>query len=413
MTKYENLIPRFLKYVKTETRSNEDSTTIPSAPNEVTFLHELEQELNELGLSEVNYNQDNAYVTALLPSNLDKKVPTIGFLAHIDTADFNAVGVNPQFVENYDGKSVIQLDDKGEFVLDPAEFPSLKKYAGHTLITTDGSTLLGADDKSGVAEIMTMLSYLLANPEIKHGDLKVGFGPDEEIGTGADKFDVPGFHADFAYTVDGGPLGQLEYETFSAAAFKLHIQGKNVHPSGAKGIMVNAIQLGVDFQAAFPKDETPETTDGREGYYHVLSFNGTVEEVDLDYIIRDFDQTGLEARKQFVVDLVDRMNAAYKEPRLTLKMWDQYQNMIDVMKDHMDVVQLAERAMEALDIKPDEEPVRGGTDGSKISFMGLPTPNIFAGGENMHGRYEYVSTQVMEQAVDVLLKISELNVSEN
>lgn len=413
MTNYEDLIPRFLKYVKTETRSDEESNTVPSAPNEVTFLHELEQELNDLGLADVKYNEANGYVTGLLPSNLDKNVPTIGFLAHVDTADFNANGVNPQFVENYDGQSIIKLDPAGDFVLDPAEFPSLKKYAGHTLITTDGSTLLGSDDKSGVAEIMAMLSYLLAHPEIKHGDLKVGFGPDEEIGTGADRFDVADFDADFAYTVDGGPLGQLEYETFSAAAFKLHIQGKNVHPSGAKGIMVNAIQLGVDFQSAFPANETPETTEGREGYYHLLSFNGTVEEADLDYIIRDFETTGLEARKQFVTDLVAKMNAQFDEPRLTLKMWDQYQNMIDVMKDHMSVVQLAERAMNALGITPDEEPVRGGTDGSKISFMGLPTPNIFAGGENMHGRYEYVSTQVMSQAVDVLLKINELNVTEN
>lgn len=409
MTKYQQLLPLFLSYVKENTRSDENSTTIPSTERQVVFLNKLVQQLKDLGLAEVKYNETNGYVTALLPSNLDKKVPTIGFLAHVDTADFNAEGVSPQVVADYDGQAIIPLDADGNYVLDPAEFPALTHYAGHTLITTDGSTLLGSDDKSGVAEIMTALAHLLAHPEIKHGDLKVGFGPDEEIGTGADKFDVADFNADFAYTVDGGPEGQLEYETFSAAALEVTIAGKNVHPSTAKGIMINALQLGIDFQNALPAAEVPEKTDGREGFFHLLSFNGTVDEAKMSYIIRDFERDGLARRKALVETIAAKLNEPFAQPRVQVKMYDQYYNMVEVMKDHMDVVQLAERAMIALGITPDEEPVRGGTDGSKISFMGLPTPNLFAGGENMHGRYEFVSLQVMEKAVDVILKISELN----
>lgn len=413
MAKYKNLVPRFLKYVKVNTRSNPNSDTIPSAAHEVPFLKSLMAELEEMGMSEVKYNEKNSYVTALLPSNLDHKVPTIGFITHIDTADFNAEGVNPQIVEDYDGQSVIKLDAEGKYVLDPAEFSSLKKYAGHTLITTDGTTLLGADDKSGVAEVMTAMEYLISHPEIKHGNIKVGFGPDEEIGTGADHFDVKDFNADFAYTVDGGPLGELEYETFNAASFKLKIEGKDVHPGSAKDILVSAIQLGIDFQNQLPRDETPETTDGRQGFFQLWIFNGTIDEVNMEYIIRDFDREGLENRKQLVKDIVAKMNKELGQERLTLDMHDEYYNMVEVMKDHMDVVKLAEEAMAELDITPDESPVRGGTDGSKLSFMGLPTPNLFAGGENMHGRYEYVSEQVMEQALDVVLKISELNVKQN
>ena len=409
MKKYENLLPRFLDYVKTETRSDENSTTIPSTATQVAFQQKLAAELNGIGLTKVNYNDVNGYLTALLPSNLTKKVPAIGFLAHIDTADFNAENINPQIVENYDGQAIIKLDAAGEFVLDPAEFPNLKNYAGQTLITTDGRTLLGADDKSGVAEIMTAMSYLIAHPEVNHGDLWVGFGPDEETGTGADKFDVKAFPADFAYTVDGGPLGQLEYETFNAASLDVEIKGKNVHPSTAKGIMVNALQLGIDFQNALPAAEVPEKTAGRQGFFHLLSFNGTVDAAKMSYIIRDFERTGLEQRKQLAREIADKINQDYGEERVKVILHDQYYNMVEVMKDHLDVVRLAEQAMKALQITPDEEPVRGGTDGSKISFMGLPTPNLFAGGENMHGRYEFVSLQVMAQAVDVILKISELN----
>ncbi len=413
MAKYEKLIPRFLEYVTTETRSDENATTSPSTQTQVVFLHKLMADLKEIGLSDVKYNESNGYVTALLPSNIDKKVPTMGFLSHVDTADFNAKGVNPQIVENYDGESIIKLDDAGKFVLDPKEFPNMKNYKGQTLITTDGSTLLGSDDKSGVAEIMTAMDFLVQHPEIKHGDIKIGFGPDEEIGTGADHFDAKDFATDFAYTMDGGPIGQLEYETFNAAAMKVDIQGKNVHPSEAKDIMINALQVAVDFQNALPSDEVPEKTDGRQGFYHLLSLEGTVDEAHMAYIIRDFERDGLEERKAFAAKVADQMNAKYGEGRVVATIKDQYYNMAEVLKDHMDVVDLAKDAMEAVDIKPLIEPVRGGTDGSKISFMGIPTPNIFAGAENMHGRYEFVSIETMEKAVDTMLKMNDLNVERN
>ena len=413
MAKYEKLIPRFLEYITTETRSDENATTIPSTQTQVVFLHKLMDDLKEIGLSDVKYNEKNGYVTALLPSNIDKKVPTMGFLSHVDTADFNAKGVNPQTIENYDGESIIKLDEAGQFVLDPKEFPNMKNYKGQTLITTDGSTLLGSDDKSGVAEIITAMDYFIQHPEIKHGDIKIGLGPDEEIGTGADHFDAEDFATDFAYTMDGGPIGQLEYETFNAAAMKVDIQGKNVHPSEAKDIMINALQVAVDFQDAFPRDEVPEKTDGRQGFYHLLSLDGTVDEAHMAYIIRDFDRDGLETRKAFAAKVAEDMNAKYGEGRVKATIKDQYYNMAEVLKDHMDVVDLAKDAMEAIDIKPLIEPVRGGTDGSKISFMGIPTPNIFAGAENMHGRYEFVSVQTMEKAVDTMIKMNELNAERN
>lgn len=413
MAKYEKLIPRFLEYITTETRSDENATTIPSTQTQVVFLHKLMDDLKEIGLSDVKYNEKNGYVTAILPSNIDKKVPTMGFLSHVDTADFNAKGVNPQTIENYDGESIIKLDEAGQFVLDPKEFPNMKNYKGQTLITTDGSTLLGSDDKSGVAEIITAMDYFIQHPEIKHGDIKIGLGPDEEIGTGADHFDAEDFATDFAYTMDGGPIGQLEYETFNAAAMKVDIQGKNVHPSEAKDIMINALQVAVDFQDAFPRDEVPEKTDGRQGFYHLLSLDGTVDEAHMAYIIRDFDRDGLETRKAFAAKVAEDMNAKYGEGRVKATIKDQYYNMAEVLKDHMDVVDLAKDAMEAIDIKPLIEPVRGGTDGSKISFMGIPTPNIFAGAENMHGRYEFVSVQTMEKAVDTMIKMNELNVERN
>ena len=413
MAKYEKLIPRFLEYITTETRSDENATTIPSTQTQVVFLHKLMDDLKEIGLSDVKYNEKNGYVTALLPSNIDKKVPTMGFLSHVDTADFNAKGVNPQTIENYDGESIIKLDEAGQFVLDPKEFPNMKNYKGQTLITTDGSTLLGSDDKSGVAEIITAMDYFIQHPEIKHGDIKIGLGPDEEIGTGADHFDAEDFATDFAYTMDGGPIGQLEYETFNAAAMKVDIQGKNVHPSEAKDIMINALQVAVDFQDAFPRDEVPEKTDGRQGFYHLLSLDGTVDEAHMAYIIRDFDRDGLETRKAFAAKVAEDMNAKYGEGRVKATIKDQYYNMAEVLKNHMDVVDLAKDAMEAIDIKPLIEPVRGGTDGSKISFMGIPTPNIFAGAENMHGRYEFVSVQTMEKAVDTMIKMNELNVERN
>ncbi|WP_411130714.1 peptidase T [Weissella confusa] len=402
---YPNLVDRFIRYVKVNTRSNEESTTVPSDPKEVAFLADLAEELKGLGLENVRTMADG-YVFAELASNIDADVPAVGFISHVDTADFNAEGVNPQFVENYDGESDIKLND---YTLSPADFPSLKKYKGHTLITTDGTTLLGADDKSGVAEIISAAEYLIAHPEVKHGKVVFGFGPDEEIGIGADNFHVKEFGADFAYTVDGGPLGELEWETFSAAAANIKIQGRNVHPGSAKDTMVNALQVAMDLHAALPAGDRPELTEGRQGFFHILKLNGTPEEAEMSYIIRDHDRIIFEERKQALRDIVEKMNGELGVERIKLDMYDQYYNMGEVLKDDMTSVDLAEAAMKALDIEPVIEPVRGGTDGSKITFLGLPTPNLFAGGENMHGRFEYVSTKVMHQAVDTILKIVELN----
>lgn len=406
---YSNLLPRFLKYVKTETRSNPMSTTIPSTQTQVDFAHELAKELTDLGMKDVHYNKENGFVTATLPSNIDKEVRSIGFIAHMDTADFNAVNIKPQIVENYDGHSTIKLDKKGKYTLNITDFPNLKNYAGQTLITTDGTTLLGADDKSGIAEIMTAMEILIKNPEIKHGKIRVAFGPDEEIGIGADKFDAEGFGVDFAYTMDGGPVGELQFETFNAAQADLIFHGKNVHPGTAKNTMINAIQMAIDFQNEFPQKEVPEHTEGYEGFYHLHSFTATPEEAKISYIIRDHDREKFEIRKQFITDLVAKFNAKYDQERVELNLFDQYYNMCEVIEKDMSIIDLAKNAMEELAIVPVIEPVRGGTDGSKISFLGIPTPNIFAGGENMHGRFEFVSLQAMEKATDVIVKIAELN----
>lgn len=375
MANYTNLVPRFLDYVKFETRSNEDSTTIPSTPSQVEFAKKLAKELTEIGLENVRISPKSGYVLAELKSNLDDDtdVKTVGFLAHMDTADFNATNVSPKVVENYDGKSDIKLDEAGEYVLSPKDFPSLKKYAGHDLITTDGSTLLGADDKAGVAEIITVMEYLVAHPEIKHGTIKIGIGPDEEIGTGAKNFDVEEFGADIAYTVDGGPLGELEYETFNAAQAKVKVIGKDVHPATAKGIMVNALTLAMDYHEMLPKDEVPEKTEGRQGFFHLLELNGTVDQADMTYIIRDHDREIFEQRKQLMLDNADKLNEELGETRVIVDLKDQYYNMREVIEKDMTVVDLAEQAMKDLEITPDIYPVRGGTDGSTISFMGLPT----------------------------------------
>lgn len=409
---FATLLPRFLKYVKVETRSDPNSQTIPSSPKETAFLKQLQEELQSLGLTDVHLNPANSYLVATIPSNIDEKVPVIGFLAHVDTADFNAVNVNPQVIKDYDGHSPIKLGD-GTYQLDPAEFPALKNYQGQTLVTTDGTTLLGADDKSGVAEIVTMAEYLMAHPEIKHGEIRLGLSPDEEIGTGADHFDTDDFAADFAYTVDGGPLGELEYETFNAAEAKLTIHGKNVHTGVAKGTMVNAIQVGIDYHNLLPEHDRAEKTEGREGFFHLYQFDGGVDQVTMTYLIRDHDRQKFESRKQLMKQLADQLNGQLDEPRIELTINDQYYNMREVLDKHMAVVDLAKQAMEDLDIKPVIYPVRGGTDGSTISFMGLPTPNLFAGGENMHSRFEYVSLQTMEKALEVLLKIVQLNVTNN
>jgi tripeptide aminopeptidase len=387
---YENLLPRFLKYVKTETRSDATSTTTPSTQTQVAFAKELMKELEEIGMQEITYNENNGYVIATLPSNLDKEARTIGFISHMDTADFNAEGVNPQIVENYDGESTIKLDADGKYTLNVKDFPNLKNYAGQTLITTDGSTLLGSDDKSGIAEIMTAMEYLINHPEIKHGEVRVGFGPDEEIGIGADKFDVKQFNTDFAYTMDGGPIGELQYETFSAAQAEITMHGKNVHPGTAKNTMINALQMAIDFHNQLPEGDRPEKTDGREGFFHLLALDGNVEEAKMTYIIRDHDRDKFEERKQMITDLQAKMNSQFDQERVEINMYDQYYNMGEIIEKDMSVIDLAKGAMEEVDVKPIIEPIRGGTDGSKISFMGIPTPNIFAGAENMHGRFEFV-----------------------
>lgn len=406
---YENLIPRFLRYVKTETRSDATSKTVPSTQSQVEFAQTLKEELADLGMSQVSYNEKNGFVTATLPSNCDKEVPTIGFIAHMDTADFNAVNVNPQFHENYNGEEII-LSATENIRLAPNDFPNLKNYIGQTLITTDGTTLLGADDKAGIVEIMTAMEILLKDKTIKHGTIKVAFGPDEEIGIGADLFDVANFGADFAYTMDGGPVGELEYESFNAAQAEIKIQGKNVHPGTAKNTMVNALKLALKIDAALPQDEVPEKTDGREGFFHLVSMSGEVEEAQMTYIIRDHDHDKFIARKNQLQDIANKINEESGSERVNVTLFDQYYNMKDIIEKDLSIVDLAEKAMINLGIKPIIEPIRGGTDGSKLSFMGLPTPNIFAGGENFHGRYEFVAVESMRKATDVIVEIAKLNV---
>ena len=401
------LIDRFIRYVKKETRSDEASTTVPSTPSQTEFLKDLVEELVALGYQDVRLNPKNSFVTATIPATTTKEVPVVGFIAHVDTADFEARNVQPQFHENYDGEAIV-LDKEGKFVLSPKDFPNLKNYVGKTLITTDGTTLLGADDKAGVSEIVTAGAYLLAHPEIEHGKIRVAFGPDEEIGRGADLFDVEEFSCDFAYTMDGGPVGELEYESFNAAQAEITIQGKNVHPGTAKDTMVNSLEIARQFQNALPEFEVPEHTSGREGFYHLMYANGVVEEAKLVYIIRDHDRTLFEAKKAYLQLVADRLNASLDSNRISIDMKDQYYNMAEIIEKDFRAVEVAQKAMENLSITPIIEPIRGGTDGSKISFMGLPTPNIFAGGENFHGRYEFVAVESMEKARDVIIEIAQL-----
>lgn len=409
---YPTLLPRFLKYVKINSRSDEHADRFPSTQREVDYQMVIMKELEEQGLSDVHYNEKAGTVIATIPSNVDWDVPVMGFLAHCDTADFNSENVKPQITENYDGESKIQLGDS-EFYLDPAVFPNLKKYKGQTIISASGDTLLGGDDKCGDAELVTFAEYLLAHPEIKHGEIRLGFTPDEEIGTGAQHFDVEDFNATFAFTVDGEGPGKLDWGTFSAAQFELDIQGVNVHPAVAKGQMINAIQVGIDFQNSLPQDEVPEKTEGEEGFYHLMDFSGTVDNAHLAYIIRDFKRDGLEARKNLVKEKVAELNAKYGE-RIKLKMWDQYYNMADELAKHMEIIDLARDAYRACGLTEiNEEPVRGGTDGSQLTYMGLPCPNLFAGEENMHGRYEYTVLESMWKAVDVMIKMAELQADRN
>lgn len=401
--KYPTLLDRFLVYVKENTRSDEESTTTPSTQNQVEFAQNiLLPEMKRIGLQDVHY-LPNGFAVGTLPANDLSLTRKIGFIAHMDTADFNAEGVAPQIIENYDG-SPISLGTSG-YSLDPKDFSQLDNYHGQTLITTDGTTLLGADDKSGIAEIMTAMEYLVSHPEIKHCEIRVGFGPDEEIGVGADNFDVEDFDVDFAYTVDGGPLGELQYETFSAAGAKIDFLGRNVHPGSAKDQMINAFQLAIDFHNALPETDRPEKTDAYQGFFHLMDLSGSVDQAQASYIVRDFEDEDCQARKQLILNIADTMNAAFDTPRVIVHLHDQYYNMKKIIEKDMTPIEIAKKAMEDLDIQPIIEPIRGGTDGSKISFMGIPTPNLFAGGENMHGRFEFVSLQTMEKAVDVILGI--------
>ena len=399
---------RLIRYAKINTRSDEASTSMPSTACQLDLLHLLVDELKAIGLQEVEFNPENAFVTATLPATSNKPVPTIGFIAHVDTADFNSENVQPRLIPNFDGQDIV-LNQAQDIIMKVADFPALSSYQGQTLIVTDGTTLLGADDKSGIAEIMTAMAYLAAHPEIEHGKVRVAFGPDEEIGRGADRFDVAHFGCDFAYTMDGGPVGELQYESFNAAGARLHFHGKNIHPGTAKGKLINAVQLLKDFLSALPEDQVPEKTDGRQGFIHPMEAQVTVDQGQLDLIIRDHDRQAFQTKKDLVQSIVDKMNAAYPVPVVSLEMKDQYYNMAEVIEQDMQSVELAKSAMEAIGIKPIIEPIRGGTDGSKISFMGLPTPNIFAGGENMHGRYEFVAVESMVKATQVIVGIIQAN----
>ena len=403
----EKLKNRFLKYVSIYSESIPFVDEFPSSERQWDIAKYLFEELKSIGLEDVSID-DNAYVMGYLPSNIDKEVPTIGFVSHFDTSpDYSGENVKPQIIENYDGGNIV-LNAELKMNLNPEEFPELKQYKGQTLITTDGTTLLGADDKAGVAEIVTAMEYLIAHPEIKHGRIAVGFTPDEEVGRGADFFDVEKFGAEWAYTMDGSEIGELEYENFNAAYAHLTFKGKSVHPGYAKNQMVNAITLAREFADQLPSDEVPELTDGREGFFHLNDFEGNVSETTIKYIIRDHDMTQFEARKKLVEEIVAEMRAEYGEDNIILDMKDQYYNMVEKVKEKFQSVEIAEQALKDVGIEPNIKPIRGGTDGSRLSFMGLPCPNIFAGGHNFHGPYEYVPLESMEKAVEVIVRIGEL-----
>lgn len=403
----ENVAHRFLKYVKYETTSDENSSKCPSTDGQMAFAKDLAAELKAIGLTDVSIDE-NGYVMGTVPSNVDRKIPVVGFISHMDTSpDMSGKNVNPQIIENYDGGNIILNKDKN-IVLSPSDFPELKDYIGKTLITTDGTTLLGADDKAGIAEIVTACEYLISHPEIKHGTIKVCITPDEEIGRGADKFDVKKFGADFAYTIDGGKLGELEYENFNAASAKIIIHGRNVHPGTAKGKMKNSVLIGVELASMLPLEETPENTEGYEGFYHINNFNGNVEETHMYYIIRDFDKENFENRKNYLLNLINNLNEKYGKGTVEIDLKDQYYNMREIIEKDMSIVEIALKAMEQAGVKPDVSPIRGGTDGARLSYMGLPTPNIFTGGHNFHGKYEYIPTFAMEKAVEVILNIVKL-----
>ncbi len=402
----QHIIDRFLKYVKIDTQSDPNSKTTPSTEKQWLFAEELVEELEEIGLEQVTID-DNAYIMATLPSNIEQDVPVIGFIAHFDTSpDFTGTDVNPQIIENYDGKDIV-LNALEHIVLSPDYFEDLLQYKGQTLITTDGTTLLGADDKAGITEIVTAMEYLIDHPEIRHGKIRIGFTPDEEIGRGAHLFDVDKFGADWAYTLDGSQIGELEYENFNAAKAKVRISGKSVHPGYAKNKMVNAISIATEFLGILPPEETPQHTEGREGFFHVHHLKGEIEHAEFEMIIRDHDEERFQRRKQLLLDINRKLNTMHGDC-IEIIIEDQYFNMCKKVEPVMHIVEIAKNAMEAVGITPIIKPIRGGTDGSQLSYKGLPCPNIFAGGHNFHGKYEYVPVESMQRGVEVIVKICEL-----
>jgi len=399
----EKLLERFLRYVKTETTSDESSISVPSTDGQIAFSRVLADELKEIGMSDVTVD-DNGYVMASLPSNSSKSLPVIGFLAHMDTSpDMSGKDVKPKIFENYQGGPLLLNSEKG-IELSPEDFPDLSENIGKTIIATDGTTLLGADNKAGIAEIVTAMEYLINHPNILHGDIRVGFTPDEEIGRGADHFDVERFWADFAYTVDGGPVGELEYENFNAATAKITIQGRNVHPGSAKNKMINSLIIAQELNGMLPVEQRPESTEGYEGFFHLMRIDGTVEKTEMIYIIRDHSMDKFEDKKMLMERIADFLNSKY-ENAVNLEIKDSYYNMKEKIEPVMEIVDLAKKAMENLGIEVDIKPVRGGTDGSRLSYMGLPCPNIFTGGYNFHGKYEYITVEGMELASRTILEI--------
>lgn len=397
------LIERFLKYVSFDTQSDELTNMTPSTPGQMVFAKYLKEELESMGLEDITLD-DYGYLFATLPANSDKEFPTIGFIAHMDTSpDMSGKNVQPRIVKDYDG-APITLNEKENIVLDPQQFPELLNYLGQDLIVTDGTTLLGADDKAGIAEIISAIEYFQAHPEIKHGKIRIGFNPDEEIGLGAHKFDVEKFGCDFAYTMDGGAVGELEFENFNAASAKVTIKGRNVHPGYAKHKMINSMRVATQFIVMLPRWETPEHTEDYEGFYHLVGIQGTVEETVLSYIIRDHDRARFESRKREIEHLVNKTNTEYPGCA-SVEIKDQYYNMREKIEPVMHIIELAEEAMREAGIEPKVQPIRGGTDGAQLSFKGLPCPNIFAGGENFHGRFEFVPIQSMEKAMEVIVNI--------
>lgn len=401
------VIERFLKYVTFDTQSDESTGVTPSTPKQMVFAQYLKTELEELGLKDISLDE-NGYLFATLPSNVDHEVPVVGFIAHMDTSpDMSGENVKPRIVEKYDGKD-IPLCAEENIILSPANFPELLDHVGEDLIVTDGYTLLGADDKAGIAEIVGAVAYLIAHPEIKHGDIRIGFNPDEEIGLGAHKFDVEKFGAKWAYTMDGGEVGELEFENFNAAAAKIRVKGRNVHPGYAKNKMINSLLVANEYASLLPADETPGTTEGYEGFYHLIGMEGEVENTVLSYIVRDHDREKFEARKQALLDYAAQLNEKYGEGTVTVELKDQYYNMRQQVEPLMHIIDIAFAAMQEAGVTPKVKAIRGGTDGAQLSFKGLPCPNIFAGGLNFHGRYEFVPVQSIEKAMNVVVKIAEL-----